>query len=51
MVFIPAEHLEEVVAKAEGLWAKEEAMVADLRAGMSSLEVDQKYNYEKMLQK
>ena len=51
VVFIPAEHLEEVVAKAEGLWAKEEAMVADLRAGMSSLEVDQKYNYEKMLQK
>lgn len=51
VVFIPAEHLEEVVAKAESLWAKEEAMVADLLAGLSSLEVDQKYNYEKMLQK
>ena len=51
VVFIPAEHLDEVVAKAESLYEKEEAMVADLRAGMSSLEVDQKYNYEKMLQK
>ena len=51
VVFIPAEHLEEVVAKAESLYEKEEAMIADLRAGMSSLEVDQKYNYEKMLQK
>lgn len=51
VVFIPSEHLEEVLEKAESLWAKEEAMVADLRRGMSSLEVDQKYNYEKMLQK
>ncbi len=51
VVFIPAEHLEEVVAKAESLFAKEEAMMADLRAGMSALAVDQKYNYEKMLQK
>ncbi len=51
VVFIPSEHMEEVVAKAESLWEKEEAMVADLRAGLSSLEVDQKYNYEKMLQK
>ena len=51
VVFIPAEHLEEVLDKAESLWQKEEAMVADLRAGLSSLEVDQKYNYEKMLQK
>lgn len=51
VVFIPAEHMDEVLAKAEELWAKEEAMVADLRGGMSSLEVDQKYNYEKMLQK
>jgi regulator of RNase E activity RraA len=51
VVFIPQEHMEPVVAKAEELYAKEEAMVADLRAGLSSLEVDQKYNYEKMLQK
>lgn len=51
VVFIPAEHLEAVLEKAEALWSKEDAMVADLRAGMSSLEVDQKYGYEKMLQK
>lgn len=51
VVFIPAEHMEEVLDKAESLWQKEEAMVADLRAGLSSLEVDQKYSYEKMLQK
>lgn len=51
VVFIPAEHLEQVLAKAEELWQKEEAMVADLLAGMSSLEVDQKYSYESMLKK
>lgn len=51
VVIIPQEHLEEVVAKAEGLFEKEEAMVADLKAGLSPLEVDQKYNYEKMLRK
>lgn len=51
VVFIPQEHLEEVLDKAELLFSKEEAMVADLRAGLSSLDVDQKYNYEKMLQK
>ena len=51
VVFIPAEHMEAVIAKAESLYEKEEAMVADLKAGLSSLEVDQKYNYEKMLQK
>ena len=51
VVIIPAEHLEEVIARAEALFRKAEDMVADLRGGMSSLEVDQKYNYEKMLQK
>lgn len=51
VVFLPQEHMDEVLAKAEELFAKEEAMVADLRTGLSSLEVDQKYNYEKMLQK
>lgn len=51
VVIIPAEHLEEVIARAESLFRKEEDMVADLRRGMTSLEVDQKYNYEKMLQK
>ena len=51
VVIVPQEHLEAVVSKAEELFQKEEAMVADLRAGLSSLEVDQKYSYEKMLQK
>lgn len=51
VVVIPQEHLEEVINKAEELYEKEEAMVADLHAGLSSMEVDQKYSYEKMLQK
>ncbi len=51
VVIVPQEHLEAVVSKAEELFQKEEAMVADLRAGLSSLEEDQKYSYEKMLQK
>ncbi|MBQ3664188.1 MAG: RraA family protein [Clostridia bacterium] len=49
VVVIPWERIEDVVAKAETLFQKEEAMMADLRAGMSSLEVDTKYSYEKML--
>lgn len=51
VVIVPQEHLEEVIALAESLFQKEESMVADLHRGMTSLEVDQKYNYEKMLQK
>jgi regulator of RNase E activity RraA len=49
VVIIPHEKLEEVISKAEMLYQKEEAMVADLKAGMNMLEVDNKYNYEKML--
>lgn len=49
VVVIPWERIDDVVAKAETLLQKEEAMMADLRAGMSSLEVDTKYSYEKML--
>lgn len=49
VVFILQERLEEVVAKAEALLAKETAMCQDIKAGMSMLEVDQKYNYENML--
>lgn len=51
VVFIPQERLEDVLAKAEEFFAKEEAMVAEIRAGKGMLEVDSKYNYEKMLQK
>jgi len=49
VVIIPQEKMEEVVAKAETLLDKEQKMVADLRSGMSMLEVDNKYSYEKML--
>jgi len=51
IVVIPPEKLEEVVAAAEEIMAKEEAMKADILSGMDILEVDQKYNYEQMLKK
>lgn len=51
VVFIPQEKLEEIVTKAEEIKQKEDAMIADLKAGMSLLEVDKKYSYEKMLDK
>lgn len=49
VVIIPQEHFDAVLAKAQTLFEKEESMVRDLRSGMTSLEVDQKYGYEKML--
>lgn len=49
VVIIPQENIDEVVAKAEELYQKEEDMVRDIRAGNSMLEVDNKYSYEKML--
>ena len=49
VVFIPQERLEDVVAKAETLLEKEEAMCCDIKSGMSMMEVDKKYNYENML--
>lgn len=48
---IPSERLDDVLEKAETFWQKEEDMVAEIRAGHSMLAVDQKYSYEKMLQK
>lgn len=51
VVVIPQEKLDEVVAKAEELFEKEEAMIAEIRSGKSMLEVDNKYSYEKMLSK
>ena len=51
VVIAPAERIEEVLAKALSLYEKEEAMCADLRSGLTSLEVDQKYNYNAMLKK
>ena len=49
VVIIPQERLEDVIAKGETLLAKETAMCDDIKAGMSMLEVDKKYNYENML--
>jgi regulator of RNase E activity RraA len=49
VVIIPQEKLDEVLAKAEEFYEKEEQMVAEIRAGFSMLEVDNKFNYEKML--
>ena len=49
VVIIPAEKLAEVVEKAETFYQKEEQMIAEIRAGASMLEVDNKFNYEKML--
>lgn len=51
VVFIPVEILDAAIEKAEQLLAKEQAMMADLRAGMSMLDVDAKYSYEQMLNK
>lgn len=51
VVIVPREKFEEVLAKAEELFGKEEAMVREIRAGTSMIEVDEKFNYEKMLAK
>lgn len=49
VVIIPKEHLETVIASAQDIHAKESAMIADLKAGLSMMEVDKKYSYENML--
>lgn len=49
VVVIPQERIDEVLAKAEELYQKEEQMIAEIRAGASMLEVDNKYSYEKMI--
>lgn len=49
VVIIPIEKLDEVIRKAEQLMEKEEAMIAEIRSGVSILDVDNKFNYEKML--
>lgn len=51
VVIVPQEHVDEVLSKAEQLWQKEEDMIAEIRSGADILEVDAKYNYNKMLQK
>ena len=49
VVIIPAEKLSSVVAKAEELYQKEEAMLAQIRTGKSMVEIDKAFNYEKLL--
>jgi regulator of RNase E activity RraA len=49
VVFIPVEHIEEVLQTAEKIFEKEMAMIEELKEGASILEVDKKYAYEKML--
>ena len=49
VVIIPFEHIEKVLEKAEQLCEKEDNMIRDIRNGMSMIDVDLKYNYEKML--
>lgn len=50
VVIVSKESSEDVLQKALGLFLKEEEMIADLKGGMSILDVDKKYNYEKMLE-
>lgn len=49
VVIIAQEVLDEVLVKAEELYDKEEAMIAEILAGVPMIEVDTKYNYEQML--
>ena len=51
IVFIPKDRIEEVLAKAEELWQKEEDMVAEIWKGADILAVDKQFAYNKMLQK
>lgn len=51
VVFVQREHFEKVLEIAEGLFEKEEAMIAEIRAGNSMIDVDSKFAYEKMLSK
>jgi len=51
MVAIPSAKLESVLKEAEEIAAKELAMVQALQQGESIIEVDKRFNYEKMLKK
>jgi len=51
IVIVPQEAIEEILTKAEQLYQKEEDMIAEIKAGADILEVDAKYNYNKMLSK
>lgn len=49
VVIIPQEKVDEVLDKAEELYLKEEDTVAEILKGTPMIQVDEKYNYEKML--
>ncbi|BDF66796.1 hypothetical protein CE91St43_07680 [Oscillospiraceae bacterium] len=49
VVVVPAERVDEVLEKAESLFQKEEAMVAMIREGKTMTEMDDAFQYEKML--
>lgn len=49
VVIVPQEKIEEVLIKAEELYVKEEAMINAMRSGKSAMQVDEEFNYEKML--
>lgn len=49
VVVIPKEKFNEILEKAEELYLNEEAMINEIRAGASMLEVDTKFSYENML--
>jgi regulator of RNase E activity RraA len=51
IVIVPVEKANEVIEVAEQILGKEEAMVGELRNGVSILEVDEKFAYEGMLKK
>jgi 4-hydroxy-4-methyl-2-oxoglutarate aldolase len=51
VVVIAPEKIEEVLREAEGIMEKEEAMKRDILAGLDIVEIDKKYNYERMLDK
>jgi regulator of RNase E activity RraA len=50
VVLVPQDRLEEVLAVAEDLAAREQAMLEAIRAGAPLLEIDQQHAYEQMLQ-
>lgn len=49
VVVVPQEREDEVINKAEELFAKEESMISELHSGASMIEVDKKFSYEKMI--
>lgn len=51
VVVIPVEKVQEVVTAAEDILGKELEMVRALESGESILDVDRRFNYERMLQK